>query len=102
MSQIFEAMMVLSFGAAWPANIIKSYKAKTAKGKSLPFLLIVEFGYICGITSKFVGGHVNYVVFFYIFNFFMVLTDLTLYFRNRRLDVQNAQGEDAALVVRNH
>jgi len=86
MAQILEAMMVLSFGAAWPANIIKSLHAKTTKGKSLPFMLIVEFGYICGIGAKFVSGNMNYVVFFYILNFFMVMTDIGIYARNYRLD----------------
>lgn len=86
LAQILEVMMVLSFGAAWPANILKSLKAKTTEGKSLAFLLIVEFGYICGIASKFITGSVNYVVFFYILNFVMVFTDIVIYMRNRRLD----------------
>ena len=86
LAEMLEVMMVLSFGAAWPANIIKSMKAKTTKGKSLPFLLIVEFGYVCGIGSKFIAGNVNYVVFFYIFNFMMVMLDILIYIRNYRLD----------------
>ena len=86
MSQLFEVMMILSFGAAWPTNIIKSLKAKTAKGTSLPFLLIIEFGYICGIMSKFIAGNVNYVVFFYVLNLVMVGIDIAVYFRNLRLD----------------
>ena len=88
LAQYFEIMMILSFGAAWPTNIIKSLRAKTAKGKSLPFLLIIEFGYVCGIASKFASGNVNYVVFFYILNFVMVFADITIYFRNRRLDAE--------------
>ena len=86
MAQLLEALMVLSFGAAWPANIIKSLKARTTKGKSLAFLLIVEFGYVCGITSKFITGQLNYVVFFYILNFTIVLADILIYIRNRRLE----------------
>ena len=35
MSQIFEAMMVVSFGLSWPLSIRKSYKARSTKGKSL-------------------------------------------------------------------
>lgn len=89
MAQLLEVMMVLSFGAAWPANIINSLKAKTTKGTSLPFLLIVEFGYVCGIGAKFVAGNINYVVFFYILNFVMVMTDIVIYARNYRLDKQN-------------
>ena len=50
---IFEAGMLLCFGAAWPMNIIKSIKTKSTKGKSLPFLLTIReeniignFGYL--------------------------------------------------------
>lgn len=86
MAQLFEVLMVLAFGAAWPANIMKGVKVKSAKGTSLPFLLIIEFGYVCGIVSKFAAGNVNYVVFFYILNFVMVLADILLFIRNSRLD----------------
>ena len=75
--------MVLSFGAAWPASILKSYKTRTTQGKSLFFLCIVEFGYLCGIAAKLTSGNITYVVFFYILNALMVLADILLYFRNR-------------------
>ena len=55
MSEILEIIMIVSFGASWPMNVIKSYKARTAKGKSLAFLLLIFFGYIAGITSKFLN-----------------------------------------------
>ena len=74
------------FGAAWPASILRSLRARTAKGKSLTFLVILFVGYLFGITSKFVGGHLNYVVVFYFLNLTMVGVDIALYFRNRRLD----------------
>ena len=38
--EIFE-MMIISFGASWPLNVIKSYKARIAKGKSLGFLCLI-------------------------------------------------------------
>ena len=85
--------MIVSFGASWPLNVIKSYKARTTKGKSLPFLLLILFGYIAGITSKLVNesymstiGEKWYVLFFYVLNFLMVAADLCLYVRNYRLD----------------
>ena len=84
--------MMLSFGAAWPANIMKSMKTKTSKGKSLSFMFYIEIGYIFGIASKFVAGTVNYVVFFYVLNILMVGVDIVLYYRNRRLD-QLAEAE---------
>ncbi len=90
MAQIFEVMMVVSFGVSWPASIAKSLKARTTKGKSLFFLFAIWFGYICGTTSKIIAGNINYVVIFYIINLVMVSIDLMLYFRNLRLDRENS------------
>ena len=86
MAELLEIAMVLAFGAAWPAAIMKSVRSRTAKGKSVAFLLIVAFGYLCGIASKFVGGNVNYVLAFYILNLSAVSIDIGLYIRNRSLD----------------
>lgn len=93
MAEILEVVMIVSFGASWPLNVIKSYKVRTTKGKSLPFLLLILFGYVAGITSKFVNeaymaniGEKWYVLFFYILNFIMIVVDLVLYFRNLKLD----------------
>ncbi len=98
MAEIFEIIMIVSFGASWPLNVMKSWKAQTAKGKSLPFLLLILFGYVAGIISKFVNeaymaqiGQKWYVLFFYFLNFIMVAADVCLYFRNSRLDAMNAQ-----------
>lgn len=99
MSEILEIIMIVSFGASWPMNVMKSNKARTAKGKSLAFLLLIFFGYIAGIASKFLNeaymasfGEKWYVLFFYFLNLFMVGTDLVLYFRNKKLDKQR-EGE---------
>ena len=93
MAEILEIIMIVSFGASWPLNVMKSYKARTAKGKSLGFLLLILFGYVAGIASKFVNevymsqiGAKWYVLFFYVLNFVMVFADLCLYIRNIRLD----------------
>lgn len=91
MAQILEMLMVISFGCAWPASIIKSYRARSAKGKSLSFLCIIELGYIFGILAKIIGNNVNYVLVFYVINLLMVGADLVLYFRNTRLDRQREQ-----------
>lgn len=92
MAQILEVMMVVSFGFAWPTSILKSLKARTAKGKSPLFLCIIIFGYICGIGSKFIAGNINYVVIFYVINLVMVSIDLLIYFRNRKLDRERESG----------
>ena len=96
MSEILEVIMVLSFGASWPFNVIKSYKARTAKGKSILFLCLILFGYVAGIASKFVNesymANISqkwYVLFFYVLNFIMVGADLVMYIRNRKLDKEN-------------
>lgn len=85
--------MVVSFGASWPLNVMKSYKARTAKGKSLSFLCLIFFGYIAGIASKLMNqaymaafSEKWYVLFFYVLNLVMVGIDLMLYFRNKALD----------------
>ena len=52
MSELLEIVMIVSFGASWPMNVIKSYKARTAKGKSVAFLGLILFGYVAGITGK--------------------------------------------------
>jgi len=77
--------MVICFGLSWPLSIMKSYRSRTTKGKSLFFLLFILIGYGCGIVSKLVGGNITYVFFFYVLNFVMVAIDVTLYFRNRHL-----------------
>ncbi len=100
MSEILEITMILCFGASWPFNVYKSYRARTAKGKSLLFLLLIIAGYVAGIASKFMNpvymaeiGEKWYVLFFYFLNLVMVTADLVLYFRNKRLDRLNTEKE---------
>ncbi|MBQ8372238.1 MAG: hypothetical protein IJX38_04820 [Clostridia bacterium] len=85
--------MVVAFGASWPANVLKSYRARSAKGKSIVFLLFIFFGYIAGIISKFLNESYMasfstkwYVLVFYFINIAMVGADLCLYVRNTMLD----------------
>jgi hypothetical protein len=82
---IFEVIMLVCFGFAWPLNINKSIKAKSAKGKSLWFLIVVLIGYIAGIIHKILYSN-DIVMVLYIINFIMVFIDTLLYFRNRKLD----------------
>jgi hypothetical protein len=87
----FEALMLVCFGCAWPASIMKSWHARTARGKSILFMLIVLVGYLAGITNKFViQDHVDAVVWFYVGDIVMVLIDLALTLRNRRLDLSGS------------
>ena len=87
MAEIFEVFMLVCFGCSWPLSILKSYKARTTKGKSLPFLILITSGYIFGIIAKIIAGHVTYVVIFYVINLCMLLVEIGIYARNRRIDL---------------
>lgn len=102
MAEILEIIMIVSFGVSWPMNVIKSYKARTTKGKSISFLCLIFFGYIAGIASKLVNSSYMasfsekwYVLFFYVLNLLMVGTDICLYIRNLALDKKAANSEES-------
>ena len=82
---IFEVIMLVCFGSAWPTSIYTSYTSRTAKGKSIVFLFIVFFGYIAGILHK-VFYNFDWVVTLYAINGLMILVDINLSIRNRNLD----------------
>ena len=86
---IFEAGMLICFGAAWPMNIIKSLKSRTAAGKSVLFQWFIIVGYICGITHKILHSN-DIVMWLYILNLLMISFDTFLYYRNRKLDQKRA------------
>ena len=95
LATVLEIIMIACFGASWPFNVMKSYKARTTKGKSLLFLLLVIIGYIAGITSKIISFSLKspewigwVALSFYIINTLMVCVDLGIYFRNKRLDIK--------------
>lgn len=96
MGDLFEAIMIIAFGASWPLNVWKAWKARSAKAISLPFYSLIFMGYVFGIFSKIIKANeglyqYNYVFFFYILNLVMVGTAIVIYFRNRRLDKQADQ-----------
>ena len=96
MGNVFESLMLICFGLSWPLNITKAWKARTAKGISLPFYFFIWSGYAFGIASKIVTavtGHIRivevcpfYVLFFYILNIVMVSAGICIFFRNRRIE----------------
>ncbi len=77
--------MLICFGLGWPVNIYKSLQAKTAKGKSLPFLIVVFVGYISGVLNKLLYNQ-DIVLYLYILNLIMVGIDILLTLRNMKLD----------------
>ena len=97
MSELFEIIMVLCFGASWPFNIVRSWRSGTAKGKSFVFLVLIIIGYIAGIICKLTNevylaefASKWYVLVFYVINLTMVSVDLGIYFRNKKLDARVA------------
>ena len=95
MGLILETVMLVCFGFSWPLNVIKAYRAKTAKGTSLPFILLIITGYIAGISAKLISGQINYVLIAYILNLAIVSLNLIVYFRNVSLDKKRLQGMEA-------
>lgn len=91
MGSILETVMLVCFGFSWPLNVIKAYKAKTAKGTSLPFILLIITGYIAGISAKLISGQINYVLIAYILNLTIVSLNVIVYFRNVSLDKKRLQ-----------
>lgn len=79
---VFEIIMLVCFGAAWPFSIYKSYTAKSTQGKSALFLMIILIGYAAGILHKIFYNFDN-VVYLYGLNMIMVALDLVLYLKNR-------------------
>ena len=95
MGSILETVMLVCFGFSWPLNVIKAYRAKTAKGTSLPFILLIITGYIAGISAKLISGQINYVLIAYILNLAIVSLNVVVYFRNISLDKKRLQKEEA-------
>ena len=90
MGSILESIMLGCFGLSWPLNVIKAYRAGTAKGMSLPFILLIITGYVAGITAKLVTAQINYVLIVYLLNLAIVSLNVIVYFRNVALDKKHA------------
>ena len=88
--QLCEIAMLVAFGFSWPFNIAKSWRSRTAKGKSVVFEFIVVFGYLIGVAGKFITFHrtgvLPYSTWFYLADILMVAIDIVLYFRNAAID----------------
>ncbi len=86
LAHLFEAAMLVCFGFSWPLNVIKAYKAGTAKGTSLPFIILIITGYLAGISAKIINGQFNYVLVVYFLNLAIVMSNVFVYIRNKALD----------------
>ncbi len=81
---IFEAIMLICFGASWPFAVAKTYKTKSVKGKSRLFLVLIILGYIAGMINKLLNSP-DIVFWLYVINLLLVSTDfvLCLRYKNR-------------------
>jgi uncharacterized protein with PQ loop repeat len=74
---IFEIGMLACFGASWPFNVMKTYRTKSARGKSFMFLWLIFIGYVSGTLHKIYFNY-DHVIWLYVFNGVMVAIDLSL------------------------
>lgn len=77
---IFEALMLICFGASWPVAVRKTYITKEVKGKSRFFLWLIIVGYIFGMLNKIINGF-DWVFYLYLINLLLVAMDLTLVYK---------------------
>lgn len=90
-SHLLEAGMLVCFGFSWPLNVVKAYKARTAKGTSLAFIILIITGYVAGISAKIINSQFNYVLGVYFLNLAIVSANIFVYIRNKRLDKINSK-----------
>ena len=101
LATVCEILLLVCFGASWPFNVAKAYRARTTKGTSLLFMSLIATGYVAGIlkqTFTFIGNPsstgepLKWVALgFYIFNFLMVSTGILVYFRNKGFDKKSTE-----------
>ena len=80
---VFEVIMLICFGIAWPFSICEMLKTKKSQGKSIHFSIAIFMGYIAGIFFQYFSAR-NYVLFLYMLNAFMVAFDVALTIKYRR------------------
>ena len=97
-AHLFEAGMLVCFGFSWPINVVKAYKAGTAKSTSLAFIFLIITGYVLGISAKIINHQFNYVLAVYVLNLVIVFSNVLVYFRNISLDKKREaeKGSDKA------
>lgn len=80
--EIFETIMLICFGIAWPFSIYRMLKTKRSHGKSLAFIVVIFTGYVAGTLFQWFGER-NAVIFLYLINAAMVLADFLLTLKYR-------------------
>lgn len=77
---LLEAVMLVCWGVSWPVSILKSLRTKKVHGKSPIFMALIATGYVSAILHKVLYSY-DYLVWLYLLNLSMILTDLYLYTR---------------------
>ncbi len=88
---LFEFLMLICFGAAWPFSLYRSWVSGTTAGKSLPFMIVIAAGYLFGVLHKIFFNY-DWIIFLYIINGLMVSADIAIYFRNRKKEGNQSRG----------
>jgi hypothetical protein len=93
---IFESIMLVCFGFAWPVSIYKSFVSKKTAGKSLLFLIVLQIGYVAGVLFKLTeywaniktnpGEKISINLYLYVLNFIMISIDELIFVRNLRIE----------------
>jgi len=94
LAHLLEACMLICFGFSWPLNVVKAYKARSTKGSSLAFIILIITGYLAGISAKIINRQFNYVLAVYFLNLAIVSANVFVYIRNRRLDKKAAERKE--------
>ncbi len=84
---LFEAGMLICFGASWPFAVRKTFKTKSVKGKSKLFLFLIILGYVFGMVNKILNS-MDIVFWLYVINLLLVTTDLIFCFMYRNREEQ--------------
>ena len=86
--KLFEATMLICFGASWPFSIRKVLRTKRTEGKSPTFIFLILIGYVSGILWKLVTAvqaerSPEPITLLYALNGLLVAVDLVLYAKYR-------------------
>ncbi len=84
---LLEVIMLICWGMSWPVSILKTLRTKKVHGKSPIFMALIAIGYVSAILHKVLYSY-DSLVFLYLLNLSMIVTDLYLYTRYNLRDIE--------------
>ena len=92
---VFEAGMMVCFGASWPIAAYKTFKSKSVGGKSFTFSCLILLGYVFGVIHK-LFFYRDWVIWLYLFNMFFLLIDMGLHlkYKNNNKKINKIESEE--------